>query len=148
VIKAAKGLFLSGGPSILVLSQIGQCRKELEMKRQFTILVLLITLVLSGCGDKPLKFRNLLEADQYIRNNIENLQWENFKYLLSSSSSVTEKDFEYLQDRLTEQGMSYYHTEADNKFYRFDPQSDELVYMTEWDEENGILLLKDIEYIQ
>jgi hypothetical protein len=121
--------------------------KEFVMKRQFAVLLILITLFLSGCGDQPLKFRNLLEADQYIRNNIENTDWNTFKYMLSPENTVTETDFNYLKERLTSQRKSYFHTEAVNKFYRFNKEN-ELIYMTEWEKKDGILLLKDIDYIQ
>jgi hypothetical protein len=117
------------------------------MKRKFAVSLALLTLLLSGCGEEPLKFRNLLEADQYIRNNIENTNWNNFKLMLSSDSEVTEEDFNYLKEKLTTHKKSYFHTEAINKFYRFNKEN-ELVYMTEWEKEDGTLLLKDIDYIK
>lgn len=121
--------------------------KEFAMKRKFGVFLILITILLSGCGDQPLKFRNLLEADQYIRNNIEDTDWTTFKYMLSPDHTVTENDFNYLKEKLTSQRKSYFHTEAVNKFYRFN-KANELVYMTEWEKKDGILLLKDIDYIQ
>lgn len=121
--------------------------KEFVMKKKFAALLMLTTILISGCGEQPLKFRNLLEADQYIRNNIENTDWGTFKLMLSPDNTVTETDFNYLKEKLTSQHKSYFHTEAVNKFYRFNKQN-ELVYMTEWEKKDGVLLLKDIDYIQ
>ncbi|MCM3727701.1 hypothetical protein M3226_18695 [Neobacillus cucumis] len=116
------------------------------MKKWFLVLIIVFILVLTACGREPLKFRNLTEADQYIRNNIKELNWQEFKLITSKDNKVTESEFNYLKKILTKKYSSSSMIMND-KFYRF--QADQsLMYMTSWKKENGKYYLSDISYIR
>lgn len=107
---------------------------------------LVVSLILAGCSGEPLKFRNLLEADQYLRNNIPTMDWKEFELLLrEGKNEVTEEDFQYLKKELSAKYSSS-HVVVDNKLYRF-RKNQKLMYMTEWEEIDNLLYLKEISYI-
>jgi hypothetical protein len=113
------------------------------MKRKL-FLMLLITLCLSACGQEPLKSRNLIEADQYIRNNISGMKWKEFQGLLRTDSEVTEQDFKYLKD-IVKKYEKTSHVTVNEKIYRFNHKLS-LMYITVWKKDGNILYLQDINY--
>ncbi|MGM7702938.1 hypothetical protein ACSVDE_14505 [Pseudalkalibacillus sp. Hm43] len=114
--------------------------------RSFILLSLIFCIaLLSGCGQEPLKSRNLVEADLYMRNNITQMNWNEFQHLLSDDHKVTKEEFTHLKD-LNSKKFKSQRTEVENKIYRFNPD-EELIYMTEWKDQEDILYLEDIYYI-
>lgn len=115
------------------------------MKKVLLPIIILLILNLTACGQEPLKFRNLNEADQYIRNNIKDIEWKQFKRLSFKDNNVSEEDFSYLKSILTKQYSSS-SIIVNDKLYRF--QKDQtLMYMTSWKEKDGSYYLIDISYI-
>lgn len=113
--------------------------------RRFIGLTLIISLSivgLAGCGEQPLKFRNLIEADLYLRNNITQMDWNEFQSLLSNKHNVSKEEFMKLK-KINKEDFKSKRTEIENKIYRFNPD-DELIYMTEWKNKDDLLFLKDI----
>jgi hypothetical protein len=110
------------------------------------VIVLCVTLGLAGCGEQPLKFRNLSEADQYLRNNIKEMNWDEFKLLLDSNNSVSEEEFRVLKEKLTSKYSSS-HVEVNNTLFRFYADQ-RLMYATEWNQKDAHLYLTDINYIK
>jgi hypothetical protein len=116
------------------------------MKKLILLLITgLISTTLASCGQEPLKFRNLLEADQYIRNNIQQLTWIEFEELTLSGHQVKKEEFEYIKTLLN-QKYSSFHVSVDEKFYRFS-RDRKLMYMTKWQEVDGTYYLEDISYV-
>lgn len=115
------------------------------MKKMVLFLGLILILVLSACGREPLKSRNLIEADQYIRNNITNMSWSQFELLLSSNNHVSEKDFNFLKKVISLNDKTSY-VEVDQLLYRFNDKQ-KLMYMTEWTKKGSVFYLKDIQYV-
>lgn len=114
--------------------------------RKILLFLVSLSLLLSACGKEPLKFRNLLEADQYLRNNVPKMQWNEFKALLDSDHQVSEEEFQNLKKILSTKYSSS-HSEVDNKLYRFN-EKQKLMYMTQWDiTERNLFYLKEINFI-
>lgn len=109
------------------------------------IVIILTILLLTSCGQEPLKFRNMIEADQYIRNNIANMEWSEFELLLDKETNVTQEDFMALKGILSKQQKTS-HVEVENVLYRFNNKLN-LMYMTEWVSKNQLFYLKDVHYI-
>lgn len=116
--------------------------------RQTRIVFLAMFLVLSliGCNKEPLKFRNMIEADQYVRNNISKMNWSDFQMLLSEKNEVTSDDFNYIRNILSKSEKTS-HVEVKSKLYRFDENYD-LMYVVEWEIKERLLYIKDIHYIK
>lgn len=108
--------------------------------------VLSLLTILSGCGEEPLKFRNLTEADQYIRNNIQNFTLEEFRGLSKSNSELDEEDLDYLKSILKDETSSF-HLSVGDKFYRFNHEK-YLMYMTKWEKINGTFYLEEVLYVK
>ncbi|WP_243388124.1 hypothetical protein [Bacillus kexueae] len=116
------------------------------MKRAAIIQVVFLMFLISGCGNDVLKFRNVLEADQYIRNNAQSLDWDVFKTLLTSDSPLSTDKFHKLKS-IPFKEISTSHVVVDNKLYRFS-SGKELIYVSEWVEDDGTLKLYDINYLE
>lgn len=117
------------------------------MKKIISIVMMVVVASsMTGCGEEPLKFRNLIEADQYIRNNIQQLTWNEFKALTYKENNVTQQDFNYLKGLLNEEYSSF-QVDIDDKFYRFNRERN-LMYMTKWEKVNGTYYLEDISYVK
>ncbi|WP_174728987.1 hypothetical protein [Mesobacillus harenae] len=116
----------------------------MKFLRNFLLGLLLIS-ILSACEQEPLKFRNLLEADQYIRNNVPSMEWNEFKQILGNEDTVTVDEFQYLKEELSSKYSTSYIV-VENKLYRF-RKNQNLMYMTEWEEVDNLLYLKEISYI-
>jgi hypothetical protein len=117
------------------------------MKKFILLLITgVILTTLAGCGQEPLKFRNLLEADQYIRNNIQSLTWQEFEELTLTGHHVKKEEFEYIKTLLNKKYSSF-HLNVDDKFYRFS-RDKKLMYMTKWREVKGTYFLEDISYVE
>jgi len=114
--------------------------------RRYTkyIVVILIILLLTACGQEPLKFRNMIEADQYIRNNIAMMEWPEFQLLLDKDTEVSQEDFITLKEILSKKQKTS-HVEVENMLYRFNKKLN-LMYMTEWVHEKQLFYLKDVHY--
>lgn len=115
------------------------------MKKSTLCILLIIVFISAGCGKEPLKFRNILEADQYVRNNIPTMNWEEFQWLLSEKNDVSEKEFELIKEMLSEEYSSS-HMIVENKIYRYDDKQN-LMYMIEWNGKST-LALKDIHVVE
>ncbi|PLS04327.1 hypothetical protein [Neobacillus cucumis] len=115
------------------------------MKKMFFFLGLSAILILSACGREPLKSRNLIEADQYIRNNINDMSWSQFQLLLNPTNHVSEKDFKVLKKIISSNNRTSY-VEVDHLLYRFNDKQ-KLMYMTEWAKRGSVFYLKDIKYV-
>lgn len=110
------------------------------------VLFCIVCILLSGCSGEVLKFRNVLEADQYIRNNIQTLDWKTFNQLLTEDSNVNEQDYQVLRE-IPFKEMSTSHVVVENKkLYRFS-QEKELIYVSQWEENDGEYKLTSIDYI-
>lgn len=120
----------------------------LKLMRQTRIFFLAMFLALSliGCNKEPLKFRNMIEADQYVRNNISKMKWSDFQMLLSEKNDVTSDDFNYIKDILSKSEKTS-HVEVKRQLYRFDENYD-LMYVVEWESKDQLLYIKDIHYIK
>jgi hypothetical protein len=110
------------------------------------ILVFIMLLLLSSCGNQVMVVRGLLEADQYLLNNGPNLSWSLFQDLLSPDTTVTEEDYHNIVEILEERKRSSF-VQLDNTIYRFTTNY-ELVYAAEWVEVDGQLQLKTFDYIK
>lgn len=110
------------------------------------VLFCIICILLSGCSGEVLKFRNILEADQYIRNNIQTLDWNTFNQLLTEDSNVNEQDYQVLRE-IPFKEISTSHVVVENKkLYRFS-QEKELLYVSQWEENDGEYKLTSVDFI-
>jgi hypothetical protein len=91
--------------------------------------------------------REILEADQYVRNNSPTFSWELFQQLLTPDSQITEEDFHRFNHILVEKNRSSF-VRFDLTIYRFATQTNELVYIAEWKELDGELKLHSLSYIK
>ncbi|GAF64972.1 hypothetical protein BTS2_1869 [Bacillus sp. TS-2] len=102
------------------------------MKKGNSLLIacMLVGCFLSGCGDTLLVVRTPLEADQYLRNNIEELEFDSFEHMVSRDSGVTEKEFIELQRVIRENDQTRY-IMIEEELFRFNIDG-ELLYYTIW----------------
>lgn len=102
----------------------------------------MLMVFLSGCGQKVLTFSNIIEADQYMRNNIENMEWSHFQQLLDDKSSFSEKDFYALKKIINENSKTFYEL-VDDKIYRFNSNG-KFLYMIDAVEKNNTIYFEEI----
>jgi len=112
------------------------------------ILLFISILFLSGCGNNLLVVRDVLEADQYTRNNTTNMDWTLFKQLLSNDSTVSEDDFTNFKRIIDSEAINNSSfVKLDNTIYRFSEKY-ELLYRADWKSDDGQLKLYSLNYIQ
>jgi hypothetical protein len=109
------------------------------------ILLCIMIPLLSGCGDRLLVIRSPLEGDHYLRNNIDTFDWRLFQNLLSSDNMVSKKDFITLKKVIQDNPETNYYL-THNELIRFD-KSGQIIYYTQWVEENGQYKLYKISFI-
>ncbi|KYG30874.1 hypothetical protein [Alkalihalobacillus trypoxylicola] len=117
------------------------------MKKGNSLLIayMLVGIILSGCGDTLLVVRTPLEADQYLRNNIEELVFDSFEQMVSSDSGVTDKEFIELQRVIRDHDETRY-IMIEEELFRFNIDG-ELLYYTVWtkDEQDQSLQLNALK---
>ncbi|WLR41503.1 hypothetical protein LC087_11440 [Bacillus carboniphilus] len=115
------------------------------MQRIMFLISICFMFLLSGCGEEPLKFRNLVEANQYMKNNIQSMDWNNFEKLLASKNEISEEQFVFLKEMLNE-NSTWSNIVVEDRIYIYDQEAS-FMYMTQWTVEDGTLYLSSIHYI-
>lgn len=102
--------------------------------KRSSILLSILVFGLTGCGQQAMEIRSPLEGDTYIRNNIEEMEWNTFSQLISSESNITKEDFNQLKTLLDNNPETRYILNED-EFFRM-TQDGELLYYLNWGDNN------------
>lgn len=100
------------------------------------LLIVLSLGILVGCGEQTLTVRSTLEGDSYLRNNIESLSEDQFVSLSSKQNHIDESTYTHYKN-LIDQNVNTRYLLVDERIYRYS-QNDELLYVAEWVEEEGV----------
>lgn len=112
------------------------------------IFLFLSILFLAGCGNNVLVLRDVLEADQYTRNNATNMDWLLFEQILAEDTTVTKDDFSNFKQIIeAEAKNNSSFVKLGNTIYRFSEKY-ELIYRAHWKSDDGELKLYSLDYIQ
>ncbi|WDF05237.1 hypothetical protein [Shouchella hunanensis] len=108
------------------------------------VMIVLSLLFLVGCGEQTLTVRSTLEGDSYLRNNLHTLTEEQFLSFASVESDMDTETYEAFKQRLYEHEQTRY-VLMDERIYRYTVE-DELLYVADWVEENGIHKLDNLVF--
>lgn len=115
------------------------------MKKLLLVLIIGIVVILTACDKSVLKFSNVIEADQYLRNNIEHMTWQEFQQLLDENHDFQESDYEKLKIIIENNPRTAYEI-VENRLYRFNNKGN-FLYMIDAVQKDGTILFKKIEII-
>jgi len=109
--------------------------------------LLLCISLLASCGNEPLQPRNKLEGDVYLRNNIQQMDWDTFSGMVAEKAPVTEHDFEKLRELLSTKESTFF-IQIQDRFYRFISKDKSLLYYVQWKKQDGKYYIQEIKYLE